>query len=430
MELSRTVRRLYNRSAGILKKREVMMKKFTIIFLLTILLVFTARCFADGEPAVFTRDGVKLSIPAEYADKLVVETPEVKDLFSVSEKASLDAAKAENVTWQGVGWLFSIGRITEKELQEMLCSDMSGAMVFAKDANDVYYMFYHPTDVRLYRANNDYSEKELQAWGELNEWAYSVRDSFIKENGLTAVHRGNTMLDIDLARMVYMDDVDYTITALKYGTVEPNGVKAADYIEPLVTAARITMDRDAKVPNGEYMSLYFPQEDVRYDFFLEENLIREVWSQGKNVMMYRVEFDDETLRSASLLNDLYLDMVLAESLGYTADDFVGIWYEKIAGRGCIEISKGETEGTYKVLINWGSSAAESSAWTMTANGTGAVLRYEDGERVDIVFTSEDSSTETVAYNNGKGNFRLLSTYELVWDDETEHAADDTVFVKN
>lgn len=409
------------------------MKKRAFIFLLTLLFVLTARCFADADPVVFTRDGVSLSIPAEYADKLVVETPEDKDrdvLFSVSEKASMDAAKAENVPWDGAGWLFSIGRVSEKQLQEMLCSDMSGAMVFAKDANDVYYMFYHATDVRLYRANNDYSEEQLKGWSELNEWAYTVRDTFTKDNNLTKVSRGNTMLDIDLARMMYMDDVEYTITALKYGTVEPNGVKAAEYIGPLVTAAKITMDRDAKVPNGEYMSLYFPQEDVRYDFFLEENLIREVWSQGNNVMMYRVEFDDETLRSGKLLNDLYLDMVLAESLGYTADDFVGLWYEKIAGRGSIEISKGETEGTYKVLVNWGSSAFETSAWTMTAYGTGAILRYEDGERINITFASDDSSTETVAYKNGKGSFTLLSTYELVWDDETEHVADDTVFVKN
>ena len=98
--------------------------------------------------------------------------------------------------------------------------------------------------------------------------------------------------------------------------------------------------------------------------------------------------------------------------------------------GYAEISKAEEDGKYNVKIHWGSSAFESYNWSMTAvsTGNGAELRYEDCTLIDLVFTSEEESTETVVYENGTGTFNLLSTYELVWNDETGHAADDTVFI--
>ena len=112
----------------------------------------------------------------------------------------------------------------------------------------------------------------------------------------------------------------------------------------------------------------------------------------------------------------------------SADALVGIWTEEIAGRGVIEITKYET-GTYLVQVNWGSSAAENYVWTMSATATGEnEISYENGEHVIITFTSETESSEEVQYTNGTGRLYLNDAGQLVWQDDTGHAADETVFV--
>ena len=80
-------------------------------------------------------DGLRLRVPLVY-DKLLVASPgeaHKGQLFSLTEKASLDAGLKENAAYTGMGWLFGIGRVTEAELHEMLCGDMSGRELFAKD---------------------------------------------------------------------------------------------------------------------------------------------------------------------------------------------------------------------------------------------------------------------------------------------------------
>ena len=409
------------------------MKKIVTFCLLVFTLVCTATCFAQ---TVFTNDGMKLSVPEEYADKLLVQTPENDErgaLFSVSEIESIEAAKGAGYTWEGAGWLFSISRVSEERMKELRCSEMSGNIIFAKDPNGSYYIFNHPTDVRLVR--EDYSDPEaLKEWGKLNEWGHSVRETFIAENeGLTAETYGNTELDIAFARMMFMDDTNYTVTTLEYGEQKPNGIKAADYIEPLSHDVVFIPERDAEAPDGEYVVLNFPDIDLRFDFFLmdgKENYIRQVWFNGEHELMYRAEFKDETIKAAEIMKDFYREMVLHNTLGYTPDDMIGTWAEKIAGRGNIEISKGTDEGKYDIKIHWSASAYQMAYWEMTAEatGNGAELRYENGRHSLLTWESEDKMTEEEVYTNGSGTFDLLSTYELTWDDETGHAADDTIFI--
>ena len=47
------------------------MKKFLTLCLVVFTLVFTVSCFAQ---TTYTNDGLKLTVPEEYADKLLVET--------------------------------------------------------------------------------------------------------------------------------------------------------------------------------------------------------------------------------------------------------------------------------------------------------------------------------------------------------------------
>ena len=87
---------------------------------------------------------MKFTVPAEYAGLVNVETDKDDMLFSVAEKASVEAAD-----YEGAGWLFGFAKVDEDTLHSMMTSDMSGADVFARDGEGNYYLFCHPTDVRI-----------------------------------------------------------------------------------------------------------------------------------------------------------------------------------------------------------------------------------------------------------------------------------------
>lgn len=409
------------------------MKRFFLFCIVIFILLTAPACLAE----TVSNDGLVLTIPDEYADLLLIETPENDEngyLFTVSEKASIEVAKKLGYTWDGAGFLFTIGRVSEEKMHQMRCDDIPGRIFFAKDDSGAHYVYYHPTDVRMIR--EDYSDPEqFKGWSVLTEWASTVRDTFVSENeSLTAEICSNTALDAYLARVMYRDDVNYTVSTLEYGPQQPNGIKAAEYLAPLATDVFYETIYDGEAPDGEYAVLDFPEDDIRFDFFFmdgKENYIRQVWFNGEHELIYKAEFKDGSVRASEVMNDFYHGIVLNNSLGYTPDDLVGVWTDKIAGRCRIEIAKGAEEGKYDVSIHWSSSAWQTSVWTMTAEaaGNGAELRYENGKQTIETWGSEGKVSETVEYENGTGTFSLLSTYELVWNDEAGHAADDLPYIK-
>ena len=418
------------------------MKSLLSLVLAVVMMLSLAACGAKeeektAEDLVLTSDGVQLTIPGKYADLLVTEASEESNTgmrFSVSEKASVVAAKAMGEEDAGAGWLFDIVRISEDELHQLLCNDMSGMEEIARDQNNNIYMFYHPTDVRLVRESNEEMEKASEQWSELNEWASSVRESFPAENeGLTPETHGNTDLDIYFNRLAYMPETKYTLSTLEYGPLEGDGFDASQYVEKFINGATYeTVDEEA--PDGEYAVLTFPEDDVRFDvFFADGNYIREVWNNDQNEQLYKVSFDDAALKASDVMQDWYNELAdfTGANMGYTADDLVGRWAEKIAGRGLIEITKAETEGEYNVNIHWASSAFESSNWTMTAKASDfpvGRISYDDGKLVIRTYTSETEFTDDVQYENGTGEFYLNSANEIMWVDDVDNAGEDCVFV--
>ncbi len=409
------------------------MKKFTLLCLVLLTFAVTVTCFAQ---TTYTNEGLTLSVPEEYADRVQVEMPEndVKGtLFSVSETESIEAAKAEGYGWDGAGWLFDIRQVSEEEMHELRCDDIAGYNIFAKDTDGNYYVYMHPTDVRVVR--EDYNDAAaMERWTELNHWSSGVRDSFITENeGLTSEKFSYTSLDAYLARIMWRKNEKYTVSTLEYGLQQPNGIKAADYLLPLTQDVIYTSARDEETPDGEYLVLDFPEINLRFDFFFlegKENYIRQVWFNGEHELLYKAEFKDQNLKASEIMNDFYHEIVLRNSLGYTPDSMVGTWAEKIAGRGFIEITKSEADGKYDIKIDWSASAWQKAHWEMTAEatGNGAELRYENGKHSILTWQSEDNMTEEVVYTDGCGTFNLLSTFEVVWFDETGHTADGSVFI--
>lgn len=408
------------------------MKKNMIMALFVLLLVHVSGCFA----AEYQNGGVSFTVPDELTDRLIIEQPETGEygvLLTVTEKASVDAAEKAGYDWAGVGWLFSIERISEEKLHDMMCGDMWGARVFAKDMKGDYYLFERPTDVRMIR--EDYTDPAgLQEWSELNEWAVTMPETIIAENyGFTPETRSNTIPDMYLARILYADAPKFTVSTLQFGPLEGNADDAAAYIYRLADRVRFEPLNGEETPDGEYVTLDFPDDDVRFDFFLldgKENLVRQVWFHGQDKMMYRAVFEDETEKASGIMLDLY--HTLAQIAGLydpAADQITGTWMN---GRCSITIEKSGEPGKFDVQILWGNSAFETSSWTMTAEKVGyssSLLRYENGKHSMLRSTAENEISEEVLCENGTGTFAMQNENELLWYDETGHAADGSVFDK-
>ena len=252
--------------------------------------------------------GYNFAIPAEYTDRLIVKTDEEGLLVSVYEKESVEAAQAmDKENSDGAGWLFALGTVSAEELHRMLCHDMSGADVFAENAEGQYFMYYHPTDVRIVRAENAYNDEAFAQWEELNGWAASVRSSFVAENaGLTAVSYDNSEIAMELARAAYQEGTKYEIRTLEYGAAgppEPAGIDAAPFAERLIRNAGYTYVEQDETPDGEYIVLYFPEEDVRLDFFLADgNYVRRTNNEGNGAQLFRATLADGEAPAADIMH--------------------------------------------------------------------------------------------------------------------------------
>ena len=266
---------------------------------------------------VLTNAGLTFTVPGDTAELLVAEAPENAEdgtLFSFSEKASVEAAEALGEKDTGAGWLFDIRKVSEEELQELLCADMSGVDVFAKDAEGGYYLKYHPTDVRLVR-EGEITEEDTAAWSSVCEWAAVAPGFFAEENGLEPFTRGNSELEIYLNQILAGKLTDYTFSCLNpFDPLKPGETDPAPFIEKLLDA-EITFDYSGEgAPDGEYVVLSIPQDNVRFDFFFA--------SGGKNV-----------IRQVKTLEDGEFENVFIAAFAdekTTANDVAYAWYKAVA----------------------------------------------------------------------------------------------------
>ena len=408
------------------------------------------------ETQIYENGGVRLRIPLEYDELLVIETPQNNPagiLFSVAEKASVEAAKAQG--YDNAGWLFSIGTITEDALHEALCYDMSGAEVFAKNtdgqypADMRYYMYYHPTDVGFVRESYDDIDDDMAQWTTLNEWAATVPDIFLADNpGLTPEKHGNTSLDMYLARIAYMDSVNYTLSAPEYGSMGGSGFDASRYAERLTNGVTFEPANNAETPDGEYIVLSFPEDDVRFDFFLmegRENYVRQVWS-GDNEQLYKAVYAKGTTKASAVMSEWYNALVTVnqgwalDASSFTGEKFAGEWQDEVSQRAVLRIASSlemnemdvSAPGVYSVAVHWGGSYNSAVQWRMTAvaGAQDEILYYENGTKVEITFPEDEHAPaqETVLWDNSTGYLMFRDGY-LMWYDEKEPQAENCRFVK-
>ena len=390
-------------------------------------------------PEVLENDGMTLSIPAGYGDLLIVDVPQDDGngiLFNVSEKASAEAAAAQG--FEG-GGLFRIGKVSEETLHGMLCFDMSGAEVFAKDNEGNYYMFYHPTDVQFvrdsYEGIGDETNEDWKQWTMLNEWAFgSVRDAFMEENGLTPFRRGNSLAESYLNRAAYLDGAKYTVSTLEFGPLEPEGVDAAPFVERLLEGLTLTEADLSETPDGEYAVVNFPDDELRLDFFFGDGrYIRQYWAEG-NETLYLASYEDGRTLASDVVLEWYEAIAAARGLPVAGSGeatlLTGVWADSVAGRAMITFGN-LRDGACSVEIRWSSSAFESSFWEMTAvpEDDGRTFRYEDCVHSVVTFGEDEQETREIIYENGSGAFLLNDNEELTWQDDMEQAGDGVIFLR-
>lgn len=269
----------------------------------------TAAAAAE-EDIKYTNGGVTLSVPANYNELMIVNVPENDEngvLFELYEKASVEAARAQDENVEGAGWLFSIKTADEQYVQDALCTDMSGQDVFAKTEKGIYYLNEHPTDVRFVREQYNDVDEDMEQWNELHEWAATVPGTFVAENdGLTRTKHTYTDLDQYFARIAYKNDVNYTLASLEHGVVEPGDIDPEPYIGTLVNGVTFEYaDETVEAPDGEYVVFAIPEDNVRYDFFFAENgqnLVREVKEMGGEE--YEILYEATVSGDASTVNEI------------------------------------------------------------------------------------------------------------------------------
>ena len=230
---------------------------------------------------------------------MTVETEglEPGELIRVSETASIEAAEAMGEDTDGAGWLFSISEISEDALGKLRCEDMSGSQVFAED-EDVYYMFNHPTDVRLERESAEEMDEAMDQWSTLNEWAHAdVRNEILADNPrLERETCSNTDLDMYLARARF-DGKKYKIRSLDIGEMDPTIYDEDDIV------------------------MAFDDDNVRFDFFLGEgmeNYIREVrtMDDGEEIeTLYKAVFEDPENTSTGIMKEAIASMAFTDDDG-------------------------------------------------------------------------------------------------------------------
>ena len=379
----------------------------------------------------YENGGCSLEIRPRINDLLTVQTPADDPdgiLFTVSETASLTAG-----SFEGAGWLFSIGAVDADALHEMLCYDMSGAEVFATDENGNYYIYYHPTDVRYERATPEEMNRDIGQWSMLCNWASDVTGGFVERNGLENFSAGNTEVDIYLARAAWMEEENATLSTLEYLEVPVRGVDGTHNVEFVLRSWFTEVDPDevGEEASGEYLVVNLPEEGVRLEFcFASGDYVRVVTDDS--VRLYQAIWSDNDISNAEALQGWYY--AAAEKAGLKQadtelDGFCGLWYEKIAGRGAVSIEKSIAPGKAAIYARWPGSAYEAATWEITATLQDNQLVYENGVYEVNEYDEDGNSWTTDWSDEESGYFYLNAAGELCWHDERNAGGGDSEFIR-
>lgn len=110
------------------------------------------------------------------------------------------------------------------------------------------------------------------------------------------------------------------------------------------------------------------------------------------------------------------------------DEFLGFWDEELVGIGRINITVGEDDW-YGVEVSWRRSAYQVDMWTMSAVPVGkGVMKYTDCRHYLLTYGEKYIEKEELLYENGTGTLSFIGPKRILWIDDQDHVADDSVFI--
>lgn len=394
--------------------------------------VFCLVFFASGGAAHrAVSQNLVLYIPEDIFPLIKIETSNDKNkIFSVFELGSIKAAKQTGQNNGGAGWIFGVSKVSEDSLHKILQNDASGIELFACKDND-YYLYNHPTDVRYLRENNEAMHRDQAVWTKVNEWGFNeVRQKFIEDNNLRPITADNSDIGITLAKVMYDKNSNAYLTSFAAGKFKIDAREAEKYLKDLLYDAKFTMT-DEKEPDGEYIVLDLLREKTTLRFYYasdKKNYVSRIVENNKP-LVYKGEclYIKHPVTEVAKLYQSLADKANQPTI-HGGDGFLGGWHESIAGRGRIDVKK--IGDAYKIDIRWAESAMATAFWSMTAKFKNGALVYEDCEHKSITYNDKGVEKVVPHYKNGRGEFKILVSGELVWKDFTANAGNDSVFLKD
>jgi hypothetical protein len=126
-----------------------------------------------------------------------------------------------------------------------------------------------------------------------------------------------------------------------------------------------------------------------------------------------VDQPEDTAQDALEEADAVKEEVLENVAG--AMDLTGSWEDEISQRAHMDVTK-NADGSYNIVVSWGSSAWESAVWNIhgTYDETSGMLSYSDGAY--SIHTWDEDGVETVSgEETTKGAF-MKEGEKLRWQD--------------
>ena len=126
-----------------------------------------------------------------------------------------------------------------------------------------------------------------------------------------------------------------------------------------------------------------------------------------------VEQPKDTAQDALEEADAVKEEVLDNVAG--AMDLTGSWEDEISQRAHMDVTK-NADGSYNIVVSWGSSASESSVWNIhgTYDETSGMLSYNNGAY--SIHTWDEDGVETISgEETTKGAF-MKEGDKLRWQD--------------
>jgi len=153
---------------------------------------------------------------------------------------------------------------------------------------------------------------------------------------------------------------------------------------------------------------------------------------GQFTLMVEDEGQMDIEEFVSILND-FVEHTNPAIVGSEVTEYFaaldGEWQDQTSQRAMLDVKANETGAEF--TVSWGSSASETTTWTMNVTvAEDGLIYYNDCTKINHIFDEDGEETVEIIYTDGSGNFELGSEDGyLYWTGAEEEECATCVFVK-